>query len=164
LYLLRRCLALDAADRRLLLRAWLALGAIDVALRVHGFRRVVERIRPASTQAVQGRELERAYRYAHWLEVASRYHIVRARCLHRSLALHHWLRQEGVPSRLQIGVQKENQALRAHAWVEVGRHVVSDAAPPTGAFVPLCDRLARHTGENGDAASGLLGPAVGTGV
>jgi len=146
------------------LRAWLALGAIDVALRVHGFRRVLERVRPVARQAVHGSELERAYRYARWLRVASRYHVVRARCLHCSLALHRWLRQEGVPSRLRIGVQKENQVLSAHAWVEVGGHVVSDAVPPSRAFVPLCDLPTQRTGKNGDAASGSLGPAAGIGV
>jgi hypothetical protein len=79
-------------------------------------------------------ELYRARRYAYWLNIASRHHVVRARCLHRSLVLHHWLRRERMPSDLRIGVRKDNGTLKAHAWVELGGRVVSDSPSAVAAF------------------------------
>jgi hypothetical protein len=123
---------------RLSTHAYVALVAMDLGLRVLGYRRLLERIerRPA-TAAISARRLLRARRYAAWLERASRRHLVRARCLHRSLALHAWLRRKGLPSELRIGVRKEEGALRAHAWVVLGGQVVNDREEVVAAFAPL---------------------------
>ena len=43
---LRRYLALAGPERVLLTRAFVSLGVIDVALRIFGFRRIVERAQP----------------------------------------------------------------------------------------------------------------------
>jgi hypothetical protein len=43
-----------------------------------------------------------------------------ARCLPRALAAHLMLRRRGIVSRLCLGVAREDGALAAHAWVEVG--------------------------------------------
>jgi hypothetical protein len=93
----------------------------------------------------------RAERYAHWLAVASRHHVVRARCLHRSLVLHHWLCQEGVPNQLCIGVRKEGCAMRAHAWVEIDGIAVSEHPAALATFVPLSPlhALRRWSGQPG---------------
>jgi len=53
------------------------------------------------------------------------------------LALHQWLREEGLPSELRIGVRKDDGELRAHAWVELGGLVVNDGAGAVAAFTPL---------------------------
>lgn len=136
---LRGYLSLSGNDRRLLTRAFVSLAAVEVALRVLGYGRLVERIDAASAsrREVDPEDLRRARRYARWLEVASRYHIVRARCLHRSLALHRWLRQQGLPSELRIGVRKEDGELKAHAWVELGEQLANDEAAAVAAFTPL---------------------------
>ena len=111
-----RVLALGRADRRLLLRAYAGLGLMELGLRTVGFRRVVRRAQAPirAPRVPRAEDLARARRYAHWLDVASRHHVVRARCLHRSLVLHWWLRREGLPSELRIGVLKERDALTAH--------------------------------------------------
>jgi hypothetical protein len=133
-------MALSHADRRLLVRAFLALGAVELGMRVQGFRRLVESAqRPAApTPDAMGPEpFRRAGAYARWLDVASRYHPVRARCLHRSLALHRWLLQDGLPSELRIGVRKEAGELKAHAWVELAGRVVNDQPSDIEMFTPL---------------------------
>jgi hypothetical protein len=50
-----------------------------------------------------------------------------ALCLPRALATHAMLRRRGIASRLCLGVARQEQALVAHAWVEIGENkVVSD--------------------------------------
>lgn len=137
---LRRYLALAPAERRLFVRAFIALGLTDLALRCFGFRRVAERAaqaRPVGNRAVTLEELRRARRYARWIEAAARHHVIRAHCLQRSLVLHHWLQEEGLPSALHIGVRRADGALKAHAWVQVGGYVLNDRPVTVAAFTPL---------------------------
>jgi|ERR1700728_876837 len=47
-----------------------------------------------------------------------------ALCLPRALAAHAMLRRRGIASRLCLGVAREEGALTAHAWVEVGAEKV----------------------------------------
>lgn len=136
----RRYMGLPAADRWLLWRAFVALWLVDLRLRFQGFQRVTDDAQrgymPNGRPVGQG-DLARAQTYARWLEVASRHHVVPARCLHRSLALHRWLLREGVPNELRIGVRKERSALEAHAWIEVAGHVINDSPRAIAGFVPL---------------------------
>ncbi len=128
------------ADRRLFVQALFALGGIELRLRAWGFRRLAERadrVGLTSAGPVNAEDLAQAQRYARWIETASRVQLVRARCLHRSLVLHEWLRHRGLPSELRIGVRKENGELRAHAWVELGEQVVNDSPAVVAAFTPL---------------------------
>jgi hypothetical protein len=155
---LGRWLALPRDDRRLLTRAVVSLALVDLGLRLLGFRRMVDRSpTPTAPSAPGPAEIARARRYAAWLAVASRHHVVRARCLHRALALHGWLRRQGMPSELRIGVRKERGALAAHAWVELAGDVIDDRAEAVAAFVPL----ARADGDASVWAFG--GPAAGWG-
>jgi hypothetical protein len=152
--LLRR----SADDHRLLAAAYVSLLATDVALRAIGFKRLMARIQPARDGIpVRSAALRRAYRYAAMLEQASRYHFVRARCLHRSLALHHWLRRKGLASELRIGVRRDGGQLLAHAWVEVDGRVINDRPESVAVFAPLkglsslgalrfTEDVRRHTG------------------
>lgn len=61
-----------------------------------------------------------------------------ALCLPRALATHAMLRRRGIASRLCLGVARQEQALIAHAWVEIGENkVVSD--PETSRFKRLAE-------------------------
>jgi hypothetical protein len=154
----RRFLGLSHDDRWVLTRAFVGLGVVEVALRVLGFQRtmrLIDRRRPgtaalppAAGVEPNAEQLQRARRYAAWVATAARHHVVRARCLHRSLLLHHWLRCEGLPSRLRIGVRKIDGALNAHAWVELGGRVVNDRAVAVALFVPLAGAGGAHLGRD----------------
>jgi hypothetical protein len=142
----RRFLSFDPDGRALLTRAWLALATTEIRMRMLGFKRISE-MSPASKRvAVNTNDVQRAERYAQALEIASRHHIVRAQCLHRSLALHNWLRAEGLPSDLQIGVRTEHGMLKAHAWVLLGEQVVNDSAPSLVSFTPLTQGARNYSG------------------
>lgn len=137
---LRRCLGLPPAERRLLLRAVVSLGMVDLALRVSGFQRVVRPARAsilAEGQASDAENLLRGRHYARWIDAVARRHIVPVPCLHRSLVLHQWLRQDGLPSELRIGVRKEAGVFMAHAWVELYGQAINDSVAAVAPFTAL---------------------------
>lgn len=53
-------------------------------------------------------------------------HHLRPMCLHRSLILYQWLKQQGINSRLEIGWGTENNI--GHAWVSYNGKVLNDRA------------------------------------
>lgn len=125
---LHRWRVTSPADRLLFLRASVQLLWIRLVL-LRRFRQpaVLGVCEPAATSSpVTPEDLARARCYARWLDVAAHRQLTRASCLARSLALHQWLRQEGLPSCLRIGVLKDGDTLRAHAWVELGGLIVND--------------------------------------
>ena len=118
-----------AGDYVLLARAAIDLLRVDLALRVGGLRlaaRSAEGRRPDRTRPRDSEAPARAGRYARCIARAARHHVVSARCLHRALVLHRWLRREGLPSELRIGVAKAGGALLAHAWVELDGCAVAE--------------------------------------
>ena len=44
-------------------------------------------------------------------------------CLRRGLVLYHWCRKHGVESKLVVGVGKDGDVLKGHAWLYVYGHV-----------------------------------------
>jgi len=145
--LIRRFWGLAPSDRRLLVLAVWQLCWVGMLARIFGFQSLVRQaqgIRPPNDYTPSPVELERAYVYAHWLESAARRRLINAYCLQRSLALHRWLQREGMPSVLQIGVWKGGDVLHAHAWVELGNHVVNDRPAAIASFVPLAQNLPKQ--------------------
>ena len=131
---------LSAADRWLLPRAFVGLVCVDLGLRVLTFQRLLallDRGRPAGRLEERSANLAKAQRYARSIDLAARHHRPRAQCLHRSLVLHAWLRRDGLPSELRIGVRRDGTALSAHAWVELDGEVVNDEAAWVARFAPL---------------------------
>jgi hypothetical protein len=124
---LKRVFELEPAERRTVARAFVALGWMSFALRLRGFRRLFTAIEQTKSAVMpSGEDLRRARSYARWIGAASRHHFVRANCLERSLVLHRWLRREGLPSVLRIGVRTDDGKLIAHAWVEVAGTPLGD--------------------------------------
>jgi hypothetical protein len=139
-----RRLAGDPAGGLLLARAGAAIALVHLDLHLGGLPRALGSppggaAAPRARWVVDEGALGRAERYARSIETAARYHPVRARCLHRALVLHRWLRREGLPSELRIGVRKVGGALNAHAWVEVGGTAVGDHPAALAPFTPLAD-------------------------
>lgn len=135
-----RYLRLRRGDPWLLLNAYVAIGLIDIALRGRGFQRVIKGIElanPCSPHLITRHDIRQAWRYARRIRTAARWHVVRARCLHRSLVLHRWLRRKGLPSELRIGVRMEGESLKAHAWVELGGQPINERPGAVDAFTAL---------------------------
>jgi hypothetical protein len=131
---------------------------IEIGLRRFGFHSVVQAAaRPSLSSRLRTEPFEYAERYAHWLDVAGRVHPTRPRCLHRSLALHYWLRSADLPSVLRIGVRKEGHELKAHAWVELDGRPIAEPLDAILAFAPLVTSDGRVPEWNGIALDGLRG-------
>ena len=71
------------------------------------------------------------------LEVAARLVPFRITCLQRSVALQQLLHQQGVHTRLRIGVRKERGVLDAHAWLEHEGAILNGSAEHCGRYQPL---------------------------
>ncbi len=65
-----------------------------------------------------------------------------AGCLPRALALRRYLARHGQPSRLGLGLKREEGRLRGHAWVEVAGRIASDDEAFVRSFTRL--RTARR--------------------
>jgi hypothetical protein len=138
-----RYFALSWTDRWDVLRAFAWLTLVEIGLRTVGFQRLMDHARMGSTSPrppESPRAHGRAHRCAHWIDVAARHHLVNARCLQRSVALHRWLRCESLPSELRIGVRKQGDELKAHAWVELSGCVINDRPEAVAAFTPLANQ------------------------
>lgn len=122
----RRLLALPAADRRLLARAWLLELAIRLGLWLLPFRQVRRRIAAVHPRPDADPRSDTDQRIAWAVTSAARY-LPAATCLTQALAAKVLLTVAGREARLTIGVEKDGTRLRAHAWVEGnGRVIVGD--------------------------------------
>jgi hypothetical protein len=133
---LHRFLRLPAADRSLLIRSVLLVGAARLALSALPFhtarrlfaRRARQPLAPHPTTERIG-----------WAIAAAKRFIPRGNCLPQALAAESLLARSGYPVELRIGVLKTHQGrLEAHAWVESdGRLVVGDLTQGLSAYTPL---------------------------
>lgn len=121
----------------LLIASWTHVGVVALALQWLGFRTVNRWISGAIAPIATADDLARARRYARWIARAAQMQPIPAQCLARSLTLHWWLRREGAPSVLRIGVAKDGSQLDAHAWVELGGAPVNGAPDEIAPFTPL---------------------------
>ena len=125
-----------AAIRRAYLReAFVAVVLARIAVRF---------VSPARVFAWANRSPRRTNRFAtneaNWISWAVEQMATKpwgnALCLPRALATHAMLRRRGIASRLCLGVARQDQALVAHAWVEIGEGgVIVDRE--AGRFTPL---------------------------
>jgi hypothetical protein len=88
-------------------------------------------------RSIRADDVQRAYQYARIVRVAADHHVVSARCLHQALVVHQWLLAEALPSELRIGVRRLDGQFGAHAWVELGSHVIDEQAAEVAKFTPL---------------------------
>jgi transglutaminase superfamily protein len=134
--LLDRFVRLPAADRSLLVRSVLLLGAARLALWVmplQAARRLLARAarHPVPTSVTPERIT--------WAVAAAERVVPAATCLPQALAAEALLARYGHPSTLRIGVVKnERRRLVAHAWVESGgRIVVGELREGLSEYTPL---------------------------
>lgn len=121
---LRNVLRLPSGERRLLLRALLAVMAIRVALWLLPFSRVRQMVARAASGGPGGPPAPGTdARIADAVERAAGY-VPAASCLVRALALRVLLERADAGGELRIGVERQDGRLRAHAWVVRGDGMV----------------------------------------
>ena len=131
----------------LFLRAWIRLLVVDLGLRLLPFGKLRALLRLEAGQVVSQKgpaggqilEVERKHAWKTWqiMDKAARHHLYEMTCLRRSLVLQWLLLEEGFNAELKIGVRKEEGALIAHAWVELGGEAVGDQPGIEQEYAPL---------------------------
>src|SRR5687768_13135747 len=111
--MIRAFLRLPAGDRRLLVRAYLALAAARVRLKMGAARA----LRQENSRKASGEKRGDPKRIAWAIEVASR-RLPGTVCLPQALAAHKMLRKAGYAPEIKIGARK-GEEFEAHAWVEL---------------------------------------------
>ena len=84
-----------------------------------------------------GAEISGLVRRTRWIKTAASHPFPWAKCLQRSLALCLWLERLGFRGELKIGVRKDGEILRAHAWVELSGWVLNDDLSHTRRFAVM---------------------------
>jgi hypothetical protein len=111
---LRRLVRLGRVELALLVRAFVLLVHVRVALWLLPWRRLVTMAQSRHGQAPPRFTVDRLA----WAVRAASRAVPHATCLTQALALSHLLRREGHAATVQIGVSKKDGRFAAHAWVE----------------------------------------------
>ncbi len=110
---------------------------VEAAIRLMPFSRVLERMRrDASDTTDASRRQADHLRLARFVAVAYDILPFPGTCLRRSLVLYGLLEQRGVPSRLCLGVARNDSALDAHAWIECDGVTLDPACARFGELQP----------------------------
>jgi hypothetical protein len=120
----------------LFLKAYLKLILFDLYLARGNFAALYDKVRnyPVAKQTPTPDAVERI---CSAIDMACIWYWKEALCLQRSAATACLLKKYGVPAQLVIGAQQ--MPFKAHAWVEVGGHVVNDK-PYTPEMYAVLDR------------------------
>ena len=124
--------ALTGPERRLLFVGLVATPCVAAGLAIFGYRRMhaamARRSRPPGARFATVETAEaRARSAARVVAIASGRGPVRATCLRRSLLLWWLLRRDGIETVVRVGVNHDDGAFSAHAWVEYLGRPVNDA-------------------------------------
>jgi hypothetical protein len=137
----RKFMRLHAQERLTLFQACVLVPVTALAFACLGFRRwhaTLERWTARGEAAWTGGDEEaaaRAHRVARLIRVAAQYVAGDNSCLRQALVLWWLLRRQGLQTELRIGVRKEGDQLKAHAWVECQGLVLDDRGNESLPFV-----------------------------
>jgi hypothetical protein len=135
----------DSAEWSDLLQAQKALVIAQLLVWTRPVGRFVEDVRrfspgvqePISRSSITWRD---ALRTALAVRRAADNGLIRPKCLVRAVALSRMLDQRGIAgSRVRIGVRRTDGVFSAHAWVELGQHVLGDDVRNVSSFAQLLD-------------------------
>ncbi len=119
---LRRFNALERPAQTLFLRAAVLLPLVSFSLRWRGFRATQAALQRFLSNAMpeqdSGSAQARAALTARMVNSADRHGFYYSSCLAKSLTLWWLLERQGITSHLRVGIRKENEKLKAHAWIE----------------------------------------------
>jgi hypothetical protein len=138
---LRKLLALQSGDRRLLLITFALLNLTRLGLRFWSFQKLWQQLVSVSQSSpffLIGTRTASVEKITWAVEVSSRYTPGGAKCLARALTTQVLMRWHGHTPELRIGVTKDqNGQLAAHAWVEHQGKVVMGYLSELSQFTPL---------------------------
>ena len=111
----------------------LLLAAVDLSLRMFGFRRTVRWSRQLTRSKGLASEAELVGKTIQRLLTATAFYPGRSRCLEQSIAGFILLRRRGFDVRLRLGVQP--YPFSAHAWLELEGQPITESEERIAGFV-----------------------------
>ena len=132
-------MALPPAERAALLRAWVLLFVVELALRAGAARPLIRRVEACEPIPRPGPSVERLGRL---VDLATRAVPFPVTCLGKALVVGWLLARAGVVLRLRFGVARRAGHLEAHAWLESGGEPIF-GLDACDAYVPLGSAGAR---------------------
>lgn len=136
---LRKACRLSARDWMCLGQAWVLFLAVELGLHLLSFRSLLTLCRWYSQCGQWGSRsasLPPIERVAWLIAVAGRYSPIRATCLKQALVLSVLLERRGKATRLRIGVSRQAEGFKAHAWLEQNGRIIL-GLPGCDGFEPL---------------------------
>jgi hypothetical protein len=122
------------------LQAWSLLLVVDLGLRAMPFpsvKRLLE-IGYKGGRRLPGDDRRATIdRLQALVRTAARHHVYPMSCLRRALVLRRLLCRRGIAAELQIGVHKHENALRAHAWLQLDGQPAGEPILVSEPYVPL---------------------------
>jgi hypothetical protein len=115
--------------------AYLQLWSVDRNLQTLGCQALQDTV-PATVPPLSEASLRAIRLRAGYIEWIARLHPCKPLCLHRSLVLYRWLRQQGIPASLEVGWGDRI----GHAWVSYGGLVLNDR-PDVADITPPFTRM-----------------------
>jgi Transglutaminase-like superfamily len=140
---LHRFIHLGSQERNLFLKAYVLLTIVRLGLLLKSFNRLCKlleqislRYQTASGDPLSQRQLIVRVQWA--INACCKFMPGSVKCLARALTMKTLLEQQSCPSKLIIGVDKNQaQQLEAHAWVEYEGHVIIGQLDDLPRFKPL---------------------------
>jgi hypothetical protein len=135
---------LSSADWRLLVRAWLLLLYVDIALRVLPFPRLGSWSTKSlpSSDPLSPSEIDASIRQIYrTVLLASRNHLYAMTCLRRSLVTQRLLSRRGIATKLRFGVEKVEGQMQAHAWLEYEGKPIGEPETLSERYAMLVSRV-----------------------
>jgi len=119
---------LSLLDWLVLAEAWWLLFLFYLAVYRINFERLMSSAGSLLEKtAVLSLTLTDVYQVQRLVGYAAQLHLIPMTCLVRSLTLQKILIKQGIPAQVRIGVQKIQNIIHAHAWVEVAGKPIGEA-------------------------------------
>lgn len=118
-------------ERWLLLQAFAVLPLIAIGLHLMNFqklRSLLLRFSPVPVSVCGDSALQLATSISRLVQAAASRMPFTISCLVRSTTLWWFLRRQGIPSDMRIGINQQQEGFHAHAWVEINGVVLNDRA------------------------------------
>jgi len=138
---------LTSGELWFLIRALCLLPLVTLGLRLKGFKSMQSTLAnrlPVGDVSIDQKALSQAYVIARMVKVAAVHGLCRATCLPQSLVLWWLLQRRGIGSDLRFGVQRAEDRLEAHAWVEVDGVPVNDTEDVRQRFNMFSDEVKEY--------------------
>ncbi len=137
---LQTLLSYSAQDRILFIETWLVMLGVDLALRMLPFRKVQNWVESPglNRESLEKEQIEAVVcRASEFVDCAARHHLYSMTCLRRSLTLQWLLSRNGLETRLEFGVRRQEGKLQAHAWLEYQGQVIDERSLPDEQYTRL---------------------------